>query len=346
MSDDQLPTARERKIRMAQMLALGGFLGLGLTVLSFLSCPGSSDATRCAEALHPFLYSYCCAIQRNPPWILVSGIAAAPALVLTWWWRTQHKDKDIEHKEADIAFAKREEWSNRYTDTVRLLAQSDPVSRYGAIYSLELLASESAEDAARVVSTMAAFLRSTRPAPSENRTAESHEALAAVVRIESHFEHGTAVPQLDLSGATLKRYNGMRVTLRSCIMHRIDLESALLIEADLRDSLMVQANLARADLSRCNLSDCECSFADLTEANLTNSNLTNSILEHTTLFGADLRGATILNVAWDGAFFDEHTKFPPGFDPEAHGLKLAQNPSAAPEAVPQTPNAPAVPDQD
>jgi hypothetical protein len=48
------------------------------------------------------------AVKNNPPWHLIAGIAAAPLLLLLWFWRDLHRTRDIENKENENAIRERE----------------------------------------------------------------------------------------------------------------------------------------------------------------------------------------------------------------------------------------------
>jgi uncharacterized protein YjbI with pentapeptide repeats len=55
------------------------------------------------------------------------------------------------------------------------------------------------------------------------------------------------------------------------------------------------------------------------EATLDGANLgMDNVGGRTQLQGADLRGASLLNTCFNGALYDESTKFPDKFDPRAH----------------------------
>jgi uncharacterized protein YjbI with pentapeptide repeats len=95
----------------------------------------------------------------------------------------------------------------------------------------------------------------------------------------------------------------------------VDLSNANLVwfelaGADLRDADLNHANLSGANLSETNLSGAtNLAFADLSRTDLQNANLRGTRLE-----GANLEGAIL-----EGALYDDDTKFPIGFDPNASG---------------------------
>ncbi|HEV3365798.1 MAG TPA: pentapeptide repeat-containing protein, partial [Acidimicrobiia bacterium] len=56
--------------------------------------------------------------------------------------------------------------------------------------------------------------------------------------------------------------------------------------------------------------------------NLTGADLKGADLTGADLKGADLTGADLNDAILDGARADEQTKWPEGFDPEAHGVDV------------------------
>jgi len=121
-----------------------------------------------------------------------------------------------------------------------------------------------------------------------------------------------------LAGANLKG-----VHLHHLSFNRFDLSGCNLRGADLRGYFGL-ANFSEADLRDAILSNAQFAHANFTDANLTAAKLDGTDLMggqfiRTVLSGADLRGAncdraTFEDVQWDGALFDEKTRFPVGFE--------------------------------
>ena len=85
---------------------------------------------------------------------------------------------------------------------------------------------------------------------------------------------------------------------------------ALLIRprrANLEAAILADADLARSDLAGAVLRDADLRGADLTEANLRE---------------ADLRGAKLEGANLTGALYNQGTRWPEGFDPEAAGARF------------------------
>lgn len=50
----------------------------------------------------------CAMVRDNPPWLLLSGLAAAPSVVLIWYWRTAHRKEDLAQKTRELDMRKLE----------------------------------------------------------------------------------------------------------------------------------------------------------------------------------------------------------------------------------------------
>ncbi|NNJ84947.1 MAG: hypothetical protein HKP13_08460, partial [Gammaproteobacteria bacterium] len=117
---------------------------------------------------------------ENLPWTFLSGLAAAPSLILTWYWRTSHKERDLDN---DAQRIQKEEqrlqnesqrlenesqriWneeqrllSERFNKAVELLGHETLQIRLGGIYALERIAQDSERDHWTVMETLCAFVR-------------------------------------------------------------------------------------------------------------------------------------------------------------------------------------------
>jgi hypothetical protein len=83
----------------------------------------------------------------------LTALLTAPALLLTWYWRTVYKERELGHKREELTGA-------RFSDAAKLLADPGMAARLGGIYALGALARDYTElyrDV--VVETIAAFIR-------------------------------------------------------------------------------------------------------------------------------------------------------------------------------------------
>jgi uncharacterized protein YjbI with pentapeptide repeats len=82
------------------------------------------------------------------------------------------------------------------------------------------------------------------------------------------------------------------------------------------------ANLSGANLSGANLYGAYLSGADLSGANLYGANLSGAYLSGANLSGADLYGANLYGANLYEAIYNDLTRWPTGFDPQAAGATL------------------------
>jgi uncharacterized protein YjbI with pentapeptide repeats len=111
-------------------------------------------------------------------------------------------------------------------------------------------------------------------------------------------------------------------------LHGADLRGAFLASLNLRRSDLSDANLAGADLSGTCLRRADLRRADLCQADLSDADLTGANLAQTKLFGAMLASpfatAVLIQTRWTGARYDQRTRWPAGFNPQAHGAILVK----------------------
>jgi uncharacterized protein YjbI with pentapeptide repeats len=121
------------------------------------------------------------------------------------------------------------------------------------------------------------------------------------------------------------RYKSGERNFKGALLSGVNLVWADLHGVDLCGADLSHANLSGANLGEVNLSgEANLAFADLSRADLHNANLK----------GTRLEGANLEGVQLEGAVYDEHTKFPKGFNPLAAGAiaggRLAQEATESP----------------
>jgi uncharacterized protein YjbI with pentapeptide repeats len=245
--------------------------------------------------------------RKTPPWSLISGLAAAPSLILTWWWRTKHKDEDI-------ALAKRQEQSNRFIESIRLLSEKDKVElQLGALYSLESLVADSRDEYRRVIETICAFVRLHGiPSVKESQPEVVQAAFIIAGRLRppgespaDHFEDIGRVT-IDFSDCTLPRVRGLMCNFPEAHFIRTDLSGANFVSADLRGSHFGSAKLEKAylwgaDLRRANFDEADARECNFETANLEEGSLRKADLQGAIFTRADLRRAHLSRANLRGA---------------------------------------------
>jgi hypothetical protein len=112
--------------------------------------------------------------------------------------------------------------------------------------------------------------------------------------------------------------------LRGADLHDADLRSARLWGADLQGANLRRANLRHVNLWGVLLGGADLRHADLAGANLQSADLVRVHLQGANLSGADLQGANLHGVDLAGvrltrARYNQHTRWPAGFDPRGDG---------------------------
>lgn len=137
----------------------------------------------------------------------------------------------------------------------------------------------------------------------------------------------------DLTEADLQEAFLYRANLQGTNLTTANLEKAVLAEADLSNATLLASNLRRARLMAAQLWAADLWGADLEMAELSGANLRCAKLSFTHLHAADLTGAQLQEADLEGAdlshaglygaTYNDDTKWPEGFDPEAAGaIKL------------------------
>jgi hypothetical protein len=215
---------------MAAAVGLGVALALGTLRMFDVYCADGATGL-------------CGMILRQPPWLLVTGVAAAPSVLLTWYWRTTHKKRDR-------ADAQRGQISTRFASAIGLLAQSQP----GAVYALEQIARESPQDHWSVMETLAAFARRALPGTADLYTAR--EAVRIIGRRTVANDppgasidlRNTSLAGTDLSGGQFDGANFEGADLRNVDLDGASLRSARLARVDVGGMSVRGANLRGAKL--------------------------------------------------------------------------------------------------
>lgn len=118
-------------------------------------------------------------------------------------------------------------------------------------------------------------------------------------------------PAQGLRGANLEGFAAPLAQLQG-----LDLSGANLYWASLGDADLSFANLSRADLRGATLDRAVCRQTNFRGANLGRDNLDG----RSSIKGADLTGAVLDGAKLTDAVYDGMTRFPVGFDPQAHGM--------------------------
>lgn len=265
------------------LTAVSGILLVGLVVFgnSFVCDKGWQEG-------------WCTTVAARPPWTLLSGLAAAPSLLLLWIWRTKHRVEDID-------IAQQSQITERFVSAVQLLSDDKTASRLGGIYSLERIAEDETKSYKVVTETLAAFVRDSSSLPEADKPGTRVDyvlATGATPRPEADVQAAitvlgrmTPLPKVagydlsysDLGLVNLEGANFRGVNLQCAELTRASLARACLIDANLIGARLSHADLMKADLEDAKLMNTHLCKAILTQTNLDRANLTDARIEDTNL---------------------------------------------------------------
>jgi hypothetical protein len=236
----------------------------------------------------------------------IAGMALLVGAVLAFQQLTEQGQQTA----ADRELTRQGQASERFTRAIDQLGSDRLEVRLGGIYGLEQIARQAPDNQAAVTQVLVAYLhrrvpRSAKPTapPAEELRVRAPDVQAALT-VLGRRQTGTGVEdqldlrQLDLAGADLVNANLSGVDLRG---------------ADLR-----RANLEATDLSGATLEG-----ADLSGALLDEADLSGAVLAGMNLSRANFTART----HFTGAYVDQYTSWPAGFDPHRAGVQEVPEPS-------------------
>ncbi|HTQ05315.1 MAG TPA: pentapeptide repeat-containing protein [Polyangiaceae bacterium] len=143
---DAFDVVTARMLRRMIAAAVAGLaIALGALGGANALCTGSASAL-------------CKAGIQNPPWLLLSGVAAAPVVLLTWYWRTVHKERDLRATSISQDLSRMEHVTARFATAVAMIDKGG-MSAVGGIYALDRVARDSVQDHWAIIETLCALLR-------------------------------------------------------------------------------------------------------------------------------------------------------------------------------------------
>ena len=143
---------------------------------------------------------------------------------------------------------------------------------------------------------------------------------AIILRLDEkkYRGHGVDFSGMDLRGAV---FDGL--ILEGAYFAQATLYDASFVKCDLYWANFFEARAVKADFRGAELRGVCFEAANLQQACFDEADLGRDALNGSTeLSGADLTGASVYRAKFDGARYDSRTKFPTGFDPKQHGMKL------------------------
>ena len=330
---------KEQTVISRRRFVLYVIMTAGLGLLMALAC-------RCwllnyaADDLSPF------------PWATIAAVAAVPTLLLTWYWRTRHKQTDIRvTQEGQI--------TERFTRAIGLLGNDRREVRLGAIYALERIARDSTEDHWTIMETLAAFVRNNASIwaskdlgkvldPLDSGDKIVVQAALTVIRrrrndvdekgrvdlsysnlretdlsglhAESANFDGACMYKTKLSDARAPKATFIESTLQEADLGRAVLDGSYFSNAKLHETIFLWASLRDTTFNGAVLSKADLRYADLQGAILQDADLEGAQLQWANLRGVNLHAKNISGADFHRAFYDDVTSFDANFDPKRHEM--------------------------
>jgi hypothetical protein len=245
------PLARDASMSRAGVFEAHTFWPiLGMVALGLALAAGALAAFECVCA--GYATGLCGMARSSPPWLFVTGIAAAPAAVLTWYWRTAHRKRDLAHREA--------EQRTREREIAHTLAEAESAQFEKANAELRACLPMLTRVDAEAHLALGSIARIGERVPGLSRAAI--ETLTGFLR---HSEVLSAAAQRE-HPSLRQRAVGIALALR-----RMDPGLPL----DLRDANLTRLDLRGTDFSRADLRGADFSEAQLQGANFENARLSN-----------------------------------------------------------------------
>jgi Pentapeptide repeats (8 copies) len=221
----------------------------------------------------------------------------------------------------------------------------DANTRLGGIFALERIAKESEQDRVSIAQIIASFARAhahwkgtprSGKSPCPARQEYKDIASESIMEVRSPdvqgaitvlgreplaedtpaFLHEINTPLADFNDAHFKKARFRGANLLSARMVDAHFEGALF---DTEDGGYCNAHLELIIARRVSFQDANLEGAYLYQANLRDANLSRTDLRNADLREADLTGAILKD-----AVANKNTKWPDGFDPQSHGVKMEE----------------------
>jgi hypothetical protein len=188
--------------------------------------------------------------------------------------------------------------TDRFTRAIDQLGSDKLEVRLGGIYALERISRDSHRDRWTITSILAAFVREHASAGAEK-------------------EHEQHAPPADVQAVV-----NVIGRIGTTVGIDVDLSDANLRGANLRYAYFVLADFSRSNLDWAVLTGANLHQAKLSSASLQHASLERANLKEASLDGTDLQYVPLLHMAdLYGAFYDEFTRWPDGFNPDEWGAR-------------------------
>lgn len=202
----------------------------------------------------------CLLAKQSPPWVLLAGLAAAPAVLLTWYWRTTQRKRELDLKQREldqkdndhrIAVDSREQQNAAAVDSELTTFERTMIT--SNLESCRLLVRQTRQLVLRVgspeVKARVAVGVETGLRYQENIERSKHDAGVHRQLVEEALHL--------LSDAQKSLDSPVPVNLRGVRMQLVNLDGLSLRNVDFRGAILYRVSLEGADLSGSRFEDCK-----------------------------------------------------------------------------------------
>jgi pentapeptide repeat protein len=262
---------------------------------------------------------FCAILSENPPWFIITSVAAAPPLIVTWWYRHKYKVAEIAKGQHDVDIAHAQMITTRFQERISKDTESDHWT---------------------VVETLSAFLRQNAGHAGTNKNSafiSFYQAIEGAGKVEEDVvkkiqelikEDKIPRPsepiQAVMSFLARRQWTQQEtepVNLSRTTLTRVNIERPLDKRAILKGAKMKGCFLVLANLRNADLSDVDLRGSMLVSADLRGTNLKGALWQGDEVVDEG-QGVLIFrgNARFDDAIYDGNTIFPEHFDPKKLGM--------------------------
>jgi len=270
-------------------------------------------------------------LAKARPWVLFTGVAATPSLILTWIWREKHKRKAELKAKKDIEIAQESLCAERYQKAIELLGSDNVMTKVGAIYSLEYVSRYSLKNYWAVMDIFASYLRKELRLEEKTNKDDDLESVN-----DQKFDVMAIMSVLKRRFDNDRRKIALQKTL---FLHNIDFYQGCYYGAYFENTSLLYSNFANTLMLHARFLDSALGFTKFYNASLCGAEFRNSDIYQADFSQADLIGADLSfakefeNSKWKNAMYNKNkyyhkrfgeyfnpTQFPENFNPEDHEM--------------------------
>jgi uncharacterized protein YjbI with pentapeptide repeats len=185
--------------------------------------------------------------------------------------------------------------TERFSRSTELLASRERVTRIGAIYALERIAKDSAQDHGTIMELLSSYVLEKSPnlSPREEQQDIDIDVQSALIVIGRRSVQQDQLRQINI--------NLSRINATGAGLSQSKFNDAMFVGSQLAYVSFVSAALKRSSFWNANLNEANFAYADLSEADFKEANLSNAEFEAANLSNATFKEANLYNADFSKA---------------------------------------------